>query len=66
MPWSRRYLPSISLLRAFEAVCRLGSTTAAAAELNMTQGAVSRHIQTLEAQLGTSLFLRERRQFAAQ
>ncbi|MFP4326788.1 MAG: LysR family transcriptional regulator [Paracoccaceae bacterium] len=62
MPWSRRYLPSISQLRAFEAVMRTGSTTAAAAELNMTQGAVSRHIQGLEAQLGTPLFLRERRQ----
>ncbi|MFW5678499.1 MAG: LysR family transcriptional regulator [Rhodosalinus sp.] len=61
MPWSRRYLPSLALLRAFEAVLRTGSTTAAADELGMTQGAVSRHIQSLEAQLGTELFLRERR-----
>lgn len=61
MPWSRRFLPSLALLRAFEAVLRTGSTTAAAEELGMSQGAVSRHVQSLETQLGTPLFLRERR-----
>ncbi len=57
----RRFLPSISLLSAFEAVCRTGSTLAAAQDLNLTQGAVSRLIQNLEAQLGVTLFTRERR-----
>ena len=61
MVWSRRYLPSLGQLRAFESVLRTGSTTAAAAELGLSQGAVSRHVQALERQLGTELFLRERR-----
>jgi LysR family transcriptional regulator, glycine cleavage system transcriptional activator len=57
----RRYLPSLSLLQAFEAVLRSGSTAAAARELDLTQGAVSRLVQTLEAQLGQPLFLRQRK-----
>jgi len=43
----RRLLPSVSLLRAFEAVVRTGSTLGAAQELSLTQGAVSRLIQSL-------------------
>ncbi|AOZ67977.1 LysR family transcriptional regulator [Rhodobacter xanthinilyticus] len=61
MTLPRRYLPSISQLSAFEAVCRLGSTAAAARELNLTQGAVSRLVQHLEGQLGQTLFRREGR-----
>ncbi len=61
MALPRRLLPSISLLTAFEAVCRTGSTLAAARDLDLTQGAVSRLIQNLEAQLGVQLFLREGR-----
>lgn len=57
----RRLLPSISLLQAFEAVCRTGSTLAAARDLDLTQGSVSRLIQNLEAHLGVPLFLREGR-----
>lgn len=57
----RRFLPSMSLLRAFESVCRTGSTAAAARELALTQGAVSRLIQRLEGQLDIALFRRERR-----
>jgi LysR family transcriptional regulator, glycine cleavage system transcriptional activator len=57
----RRLLPSISLLAGFESVCRTGSTLAAARDLDLTQGAVSRLIQTLEAQLGVALFLRQGR-----
>jgi len=57
----RRFLPSISLLSAFEAVLRTGSTAAAARELDLTQGAVSRLIQNLEAQIGRPLFERHRR-----
>ena len=58
MTLPRRYLPSISQLSAFEAVCRLGSSAAAARELNLTQGAVSRLVQHLEGQLGQTLFRR--------
>ncbi|MFD1912193.1 LysR family transcriptional regulator [Halodurantibacterium flavum] len=57
----RRFLPSISLLQAFEAVCRTGSTAAAARELALSQGTVSRLVQNLEGQLGAQLFRRERR-----
>ncbi len=61
MATPRRFLPSVSLLQAFESVCRTGSTLAAARDLDLTQGAVSRLIQNLEAQLGVGLFLREGR-----
>jgi DNA-binding transcriptional LysR family regulator len=57
----RRFLPSISLIAAFEAVLRTGSTTAAARDLNLSQATVSRLVQGLEAQLGRPLFLRERK-----
>jgi len=57
----RRLLPSVSLLTAFESVCRTGSTLAAARDLDLTQGAVSRLIQNLEAQIGVTLFLRQGR-----
>jgi LysR family transcriptional regulator, glycine cleavage system transcriptional activator len=61
MATPRRLLPSMSLLTAFDAVIRTGSTLAAARDLDLSQGAVSRLIQNLEAQLGVTLFLRERR-----
>lgn len=57
---ARRYLPSIPSLLALEAVERLGSASAAAAELNLTQGAISRQLQALEGQLGVTLILREK------
>lgn len=57
---ARRFLPSLSLLAAFEAAARTGSVTAAARELDLTQSAVSRQIKALEDQLGVELFLRER------
>ncbi len=56
-----RDLPSISQLTAFEAVCRLGSTQGAAAEMGVTQGAVSKLVAGLEARLGVPLFRREGR-----
>lgn len=65
MATPRRFLPSISLLAAFEAVCRTGSTLAAARDLDLTQGAVSRLVQNLEAQLGVALFLRQGRRLVA-
>lgn len=57
---ARRYLPSIPSLLALEAVARLGSASAAAAELNLTQGAISRQLQALEGQLGVALLIREK------
>ncbi|MFX4910576.1 LysR family transcriptional regulator, partial [Acinetobacter baumannii] len=48
-------------MAAFEAVLKSGSTAAAAREMNLSQGAVSRLIQTLEEQLGRPLFERNRR-----
>ena len=49
-------LPPLQNLRAFEAAARLESFTAAAGELCLTQGAVSRQIRTLEERLRVSLF----------
>jgi DNA-binding transcriptional LysR family regulator len=58
----RRYLPSIASLMALEALDRLGSASAAAEDLSLTQGAISRQLQTLEAQMGVQLLLRDRKQ----
>jgi LysR family glycine cleavage system transcriptional activator len=52
----RRALPPLNALRAFEAAARHGRMTAAAAELHVTHGAVSRHVRHLEALLGVRLF----------
>ncbi|MFW2545602.1 LysR family transcriptional regulator [Primorskyibacter sp. 2E107] len=57
----RRFLPSTRLLLAFDAVVRHRSVTAAAAELDLTQSAVSRLILSLEQQLGKELFTRHRK-----
>jgi len=53
-----RNLPSLVALRAFEAAARHLSFTAAAEELNVTQGAISRHIKSLEDALKLRLFRR--------
>lgn len=50
----------MSALCAFEAAARHQNFTAAAAELNLTQSAVSRQIRQLESRLGAELFVRER------
>src|SRR5688572_33492211 len=49
-------LPALTAMRAFEAAARLGSVTAAAAELAVTQGAISRQIRLLEEDLEQPLF----------
>ena len=61
MSYQRRLLPSISMLMAYDAAARAGSFTAAAHELHVTQGAVSRQISALENQLGIELFQRDRK-----
>ena len=57
----RRDLPALDLLKAFEAAARHLSFTKAGTELYLSQSAVSRQIQQLEAQLGVPLFLRRTR-----
>ncbi|MCV3767066.1 LysR family transcriptional regulator [Rhizobium sp. TRM95796] len=57
----RRLLPSTAALAAFDCVARLGSFSAAADELSLTQGAISRQIAILEEQLGVRLFHRNGR-----
>ena len=54
-------LPSLDLLRGFEAAARLLSFTKAGEELHLTQSAVSRQVQELEGQLGVALFQRKHR-----
>lgn len=51
-------LPPLNALRVFVAVGRLGSFTAAAATLGVTQSAVSRQIALLEGFIGQRLFVR--------
>jgi LysR family glycine cleavage system transcriptional activator len=54
-------LPPLEWIRVFEAAGRLGSFTAAANELGLTQAAVSQRIGNLERRLGTTLFNRQPR-----
>ncbi len=51
-----RRLPPLNALRAFEAAARLGRMTAAADELSVTPGAISRQVRQLEQHLGVPLF----------
>jgi DNA-binding transcriptional LysR family regulator len=60
-PMDRRWLP-LNALRAFEAVGRHGSFTAAAQSLLVSQSAVSRHVIGLEDLLGVPLFERRPQQ----
>ncbi len=52
---TRRSLPPLTALRAFEAFARLGKMTTAADELCVTHGAVSRQIRSLEQEVGLAL-----------
>src|SRR3954465_2859097 len=54
-----RRLPPLAAIRAFEAAARTENFTAAAAELGMTQAAVSYQVKSLEERLGSPLFVRE-------
>jgi LysR family glycine cleavage system transcriptional activator len=53
-----RDLPALNAMRVFEAAARHQNFSRAAEELSVTQSAVSRQVQRLEAQLGQRLFVR--------
>jgi DNA-binding transcriptional LysR family regulator len=57
----RRRLPPLKPLPAFEIAAERASFSAAAGELNLTHGAVSRQIKALETHLGVPLFRRRNR-----
>lgn len=64
MTTRRPVLPPISALRALEALDRLGSASAVADEMALTQSAVSRQLQSLEAHLGAELVSRDRKRLS--
>ena len=51
-------LPPLNALRAFEAAARHSGFVGASEELNVTRGAISRHVKLLEEHLGVQLFER--------
>ena len=55
---TRRRLPPLNALRAFETAARHLNFSRAADELSVTPGAVSQQIQNLEDYVGASLFKR--------
>ncbi|MEC7258506.1 MAG: LysR substrate-binding domain-containing protein [Pseudomonadota bacterium] len=61
MPISRRALPPLNALRAFEVSGRHLNFRAAAEELGVTQGAVAQQVRLLEDHLGLTLFHRRPR-----
>lgn len=58
MPVSRRSLPPLNALRAFEVAGRRLNFRAASDELGVTQGAVAQQVRLLEDHVGTALFQR--------
>ena len=56
-----KHWPPLGTLRGFEAAARLGSFHKAAAELHLTQSAISQQIRSLEAYLEQPLFFRNGR-----
>ena len=59
-----RRLPSLDMVRGFEAAARHLSFTRAGDELALTQSAISRQIKALEDALGAPLFVRMNRRLA--
>lgn len=57
-------LPPMRALQAFEAFGRLGSATAAAAELGVTVGAISQQLRKAEEQIGLRLIERQGKSIA--
>jgi DNA-binding transcriptional LysR family regulator len=61
MPTIRRSVSSLASLATFEAAARHGSFMRAAAELGVTQAAISGQIKRLETELNCQLFIRSHR-----
>jgi DNA-binding transcriptional LysR family regulator len=57
----RKSVSSLNLLATFESAARNGSFTVAAAELGVTQAAVSQQIKVLEREMNAALFVRAHR-----
>lgn len=57
----RKTVSSLNLLASFESAARHSSFTIAAAELGVTQAAVSQQIKVLEREMNTALFVRAHR-----
>jgi LysR family transcriptional regulator, glycine cleavage system transcriptional activator len=57
-PPVRRVLPPLNAVRAFDAAAATGNFSEAGRQLNVSQGAISRHVAQLEAYLGATLFER--------
>lgn len=57
-------LPSLTALRAFDAVARGGGFSAAARALNVTHAAIAQQVRALERDLGVTLLYREGRGLA--
>lgn len=55
-----RPLPSLTALRAFDLVARLGTFAEAARELNVTRPAISKQIKGLEEHMGCQLLVRSK------
>ena len=55
---AKRLLPPLKALPAFEQAAHHLSFSAAARELNLTHGAISRQMKSLETHLGVRLFRR--------
>src|ERR671913_472816 len=55
---SRRRLPPLKAVRAFEAAARHGHFEEAGAELGVTAGAIAQQVKILETWLGLALFRR--------
>lgn len=58
---SKVRMPDLESLKYFEAAARLGSYTAAATELFVSQAAVSQQIRNIETRIGVKLFVRQGR-----
>jgi len=58
---TQRPLPTLDLVRGFDAAARHLSFTKAATELFLTQSAISRQVKALEEHLGVALFQRRHR-----
>ena len=61
MKTPQHFVPTLPEIRALEAVARLGSVSAAAAELNVSQPTISYHIKRLESRWDAKLFRKKGR-----